>query len=118
MPNEPPSPTTEADTNTAARARPLGHKTRRIALSAPRKARISQGPREAEKNLRILSGLERAYGSERAKSVLEQAITIFHASNPHAENMPELYELFENGQVDQALEMFGATPWVIGRVKV
>jgi hypothetical protein len=99
--------------------RHLGHKTRRIALSAPRKARItlSQGPREAEKNFRILSGLERAYGSDRAKSVLEQAITIFHASNPHAENNPELYELFENGQVDQALEMFGASPWVIGRVK-
>jgi hypothetical protein len=94
-------------------------KPRRIALSAPRKARItlSQGPREAEKNLRILSGLERAYGSEKAKSVLEQAISIFHVTNPLAENNPELYELFENGQVDQALEMFGAN-WVIGRPKI
>ena len=91
---------------------------RRIGLSAPKKARItlSQGPREAEKNIRILSGLERAYGSEKAKSVLEQAMSIFHVTNPHAENSPEPYELFENGQIDQALEMFGAS-WVIGRVK-
>lgn len=78
---------------------------------------LSQGPREAEKNLRILTGLERAYGSEKAKSVLEQAISIFHVANPHAENNPELYELFENGQVDQALEMFGAN-WVIGRPRI
>ena len=115
----------------SGRGLPLGHRnipatralgeqrTRRIGLSAPRKARItlSQGPCEAEKNLRILTGLERAYGSEKAKSVLEQAISIFHASNPHAENNPELYELFENGQVDQALEMFGAS-WYIGRPKL
>jgi len=64
-----------------------------------------------------LTGLERAYGSEKAKSVLEQAISIFHVVNPYAENTPELYELFENGQVDQALEYFGASPWVIGRIK-
>jgi hypothetical protein len=69
------------------------------------------------KNLRILQGLERAYGFEKAKSVLEQATSIFHVTNPNAENTPELYELFENGQVDQALEMFGAN-WVIGRVKL
>ena len=99
--------------------RPLGHKTRRIGLSTPKKARImlGQGPQEAAKNLRIMSGLERAYGSEKAKSVLDQAISIFHVANPHAENSPEPYELFENGQIDQALEMFGASPWVIGRVK-
>ena len=77
----------------------------------------SQGPHEAAKNIRILSGLERAYGAERAKSVLEQAVSIFHVANPHAENTPEVYELFENGQIDQALEMFGAN-WVIGRPKI
>ena len=115
----------------SGRGLPLGHRsipatralgeqrTRRIGLSAPRKARITlaQGPHEAAKNIRILSGLERAYGSEKAKSVLEQASSIFHAVNPHAENSPELYELFENGQVDQALEMFGAQ-WVIGRPRI
>jgi len=92
---------------------------RRIGLSAPKKARItlSQGPREAAKNIRILSGLERAYGAEKAKSILEQAVSIFHVANPHAENNPELYELFENGQIDQALEMFG-TSWVIGRPRI
>jgi hypothetical protein len=64
-----------------------------------------------------MQGLERAYGPDKAKSVLEQATSIFHVTNPHAENTPELYELFENGQVDQALEMFGAN-WVIGRPKI
>ena len=85
----------------------------------PRKAKImlSQGPRESEKNARIIQGLERIYGVEKTRTVLEQAVTIFHVSNPQIENSPEVYELFEAGLIDEALECFGAS-WVIGRPRI
>jgi len=57
------------------------------------------------------------FGADKMTAVLAQANTIFHVNNPLAETSPEPYELFENGQIDEALEMFGSS-WNIGRPRI
>jgi len=74
-------------------------------------------PHETEKNTRIIQGLERIYGVEKTRTILEQATAMYHVSNPQVQNEPEVYEMFENGQIDEALESFGAS-WVIGRPRI
>ena len=105
---------------TSATSGSAGRKARRIGVFGPasqKRIRLSQGPRESEKNARIIQGLEKIYGVDKTRTVLEQAETIFHVSNPLVETNPETYELFENGQIDEALELFNAT-WVIGRPRL
>lgn len=65
-------------------------------------------------NNRIVSGLERIY-RENTPLILSQANEAYHYSNPAAESNPEVYELFENGQIDTALESLNLPGWVIGR---
>jgi len=95
-------------------------KARRIGIFGPSQKRAKftiPRPQETEKNTRIIQGLEKIYGVDKTRTVLEQAETIFHVSNPLVETNPETYELFENGQIDEALELFNAT-WVIGRPRL
>jgi hypothetical protein len=122
--DEPPSLNTETDTGPPARqARPLGHKTRRIVLSTPRKAKVGivQARNYRDSNTRIIQGLTRIYGEDKANAIIGQAQELFIQQNSRMQygelyvpNNPEVSELFENGQIDEALEMFGAN-WVIGR---
>lgn len=69
-----------------------------------------------EKNTRILSGLEKQFGSF-ADTIVSEAYSEFFSGEPISSNRPELYELEENGTLDQALTRLGKT-WVIGRPRV
>ena len=105
---------------TSATSGSAGRKARRIGIFGPSQKRAKftiPRPQETEKNTRIIQGLEKIYGVDKTRTVLEQAETIFHVSNPLVETNPETYELFENGQIDEALELFNAT-WVIGRPRL
>jgi hypothetical protein len=94
-----------------------GHRARpRILIAKPKRSKpaIALGPQESLKNQRIVEGLSRIFGADKMNAVLAQANSIFHVNNPLADVNPEPYELFENGQIDEALEYFG-TSWNIGR---
>jgi len=96
-------------------------KARRIGVFGPASQKRAKSmiarPHETEKNTRIIQGLERIYGVEKTRTILEQATAMYHVSNPQVQNEPEVYEMFENGQIDEALESFGAS-WVIGRPRI
>jgi len=96
-------------------------KARRIGVFGPATRKTSKSliarPHETEKNTRIIQGLEKIYGVEKTRTVLEQALTMYHVSNPQIENSPEIYELEQSGYLDQALEFFGQS-WVIGRPRL
>src|SRR6267378_6105614 len=67
-------------------------------------------------NESILKGLKTQFNQERIDSIIDQAFSIRMSQTPEA-NRPELYELYETGEIDKALELFG-TRWVIGRPKL
>lgn len=67
-------------------------------------------------NEKVLKGLRYQFNAERVESIIDQAFTIRMMKNPEA-NRPELYELYETGDIDLALEVFN-TRWVIGRPKI
>ncbi len=67
-------------------------------------------------NETVLKGLRTQFNAERVESIIDQAFSIRMSQTPEA-NRPELYELYETGEIDKALELFG-TRWVIGRPKV
>ena len=66
-------------------------------------------------NKRIMDGLRTQFNQENTDMVIDQAFSIFYSHDPDR-NRPELYELYENGDVDRALEMMNKR-WVIGRPK-
>jgi len=63
----------------------------------------------------ILKGLRNQFNQERIDSIIDQAFTIRQAKEPER-NRPELYELYETGEIDEALRLFNVR-WVIGRPK-
>jgi hypothetical protein len=67
-------------------------------------------------NETVLKGLRTQFNPERVESIIDQAFSIRMLQTPEA-NRPELYELYETGEIDKALEMFGKR-WVIGRPKI
>lgn len=69
-------------------------------------------------NTKVLQGLKAQFNPERTTAMVEQANTCFHYRNPHSPNSPELYELFESGFIDEALETLGFGRWAIGRPKL
>lgn len=73
------------------------------------------GYSEEELNSRIVKGLRVQLNEENMDMAIDQAYSIFYSHNPQA-NRPELYELYENGDIDRALELMGKR-WVIGRPK-
>ena len=73
------------------------------------------GYSETELNDRIWKGLRTQFNEDRVNAVIDQAFTVFYSHNPTA-NRPELYELYENGDLDRALDMAGLR-WVIGKPK-
>jgi hypothetical protein len=67
-------------------------------------------------NQAVLKGLRYQFNQARVDAVIEQAFTIRQSNRPD-ENRPELYELYETGEIDRALDMF-KVKWVIGRPKI
>ena len=67
-------------------------------------------------NNAILKGMRTQFNQANTEAAIDQAFTIRQSRQPDA-NRPELYELYETGEIDQALEMMGKR-WVIGRPKV
>lgn len=73
------------------------------------------GYSQDELNERIVKGLRTQFNQDNTDLVIDQAFVIRQSKQPDA-NRPELYELYETGEIDQALEMMGKR-WVIGRPK-
>lgn len=69
-----------------------------------------------ELNERIVKGLRTQFNQDNTDLAIDQAFVIRQSKQPDA-NRPELYELYETGEIDQALEMMGKR-WVIGRPKL
>jgi len=67
-------------------------------------------------NEKVLKGLRYQFNAERVEAIVDQAFTIRQSERPE-ENRPELYELYETGEIDKATELFGSR-WVIGRPKI
>ncbi len=67
-------------------------------------------------NEAVLKGLRYQFNAERVEAIVDQAFSIRQSQNPLA-NRPELYELYETGEIDKATEFFGSR-WVIGRPKI
>lgn len=88
----------------------------RIAKSLGKALRHSiAGFSQNELNERIYKGLRVQLSQENTDLAIDQAFVIRQSKQPDA-NRPELYELYETGEIDQALEMMGKR-WVIGRPK-
>jgi len=73
------------------------------------------GYSQNELNESIVKGLRTQFSQERVEAVIDQAYATFYSHDPDR-NRPELYELYENGDIDRALESFSVR-WVIGRPK-
>jgi hypothetical protein len=67
-------------------------------------------------NETVLKGLRTQFNPERVENIIAQAFSIRMSQTPEA-NRPELYELYETGEIDEALRMFNVR-WVIGRPKL
>jgi hypothetical protein len=62
-----------------------------------------------------MKGLRYQFNQERIDSIIDQAFSIRMMKEPER-NRPELYELYETGEIDEALRLFNVR-WVIGRPK-
>lgn len=72
-------------------------------------------PSETEMNENILKGLRQQFNQDHVDIAIDQAFSVFYSHNPDLPR-PELYELYETGLIDKALELMGKR-WVIGRPK-
>ena len=72
-------------------------------------------PSESEMNENILKGLRQQFNQDHTDIAIDQAFSVFYSHNPDLPR-PELYELYETGLIDKALELMGKR-WVIGRPK-
>jgi hypothetical protein len=70
---------------------------------------------EEEKNEKIVKGLRYQFSQDRTDQIISQAYAIRMSKTPYA-NQPELYELYETGELDEASRMSGSC-WVVGRPK-
>jgi len=67
-------------------------------------------------NQSILDGLRKQFSQERVDSIVTESFSEFFSHNPDL-NTPELYELYENSDIDRVLDRRGIR-WVIGRPKL
>jgi hypothetical protein len=72
-------------------------------------------PSESELNEGILKGLRQQFNEQNTEIAIDQAFSVFYSHDPNMPR-PELYELYETGLIDKALELMGKR-WVIGRPK-
>jgi hypothetical protein len=73
------------------------------------------GYSESELNERILKGMRSQFNQDHVDIAIDQAYSVFYSKAPDLPR-PELYELYETGLIDKALELMGKR-WVIGRPK-
>ena len=99
-------------TESAKRGRSIG----RVGRSLTRSLKHSiKGYSETELNERIIKGLRSQFNETNVDVAIDQAFSVYQSHNPDLPR-PELYELFETGLIDKALELMGKR-WVIGRPK-
>ena len=72
-------------------------------------------PSESELNEGILKGLRQQFNEQNTEIAIDQAFSVFYSHDPNMPR-PELYELYETGLIDKALELMGKR-WLIGRPK-
>lgn len=70
---------------------------------------------ESELNERIMKGLRQQFNQDNVDMAIDQAMSVFYSQDQNRPR-PELYELYETGLIDKALELMGKR-WVIGRPK-
>jgi len=70
-------------------------------------------PSESELNEQIYKGLRTQFSEDHTNIAVDQACSVFYSHDPNLPR-PELYELYETGLIDKALELMGKR-WVIGR---
>ncbi len=91
-----------------------------VKVASPSAGHVVKGhAAEAESvmNARVLEGLSRIYG-DRLPEILVQAQGSYFYRNPSSTNQPEIYELFQDGDIDAGLEALGLNAWHIGRPKI
>jgi len=93
---------------------PIARGTGRIAKKIAKKL-FAIRPSETELNLEIMNGLRKQFSEERVNAIIDESFTEHYSHMPES-NRPELYELYESGFVDKALERRNIR-WVIGRPK-
>jgi hypothetical protein len=71
----------------------------------------------AVRNKKIKESLARSY-PDMVGVILFQATDSYFYHNRRTMTTPEVYELFDNGHIDEAVESLGLRPWVIGRPKL
>lgn len=83
-------------------------------------ARIAGHRTQDDMNDSIISGLKKQFPAERIDAIIDQAYTSFYQRIGPDANRPELYELYENGDIDRGLETLTDRPirWVKGRPKI
>jgi len=67
-------------------------------------------------NAMVLNGLRKQFSEERANSFVTEAFSEYFSHQPDA-NIPELYELYEDGSLDRVLDR-RSIRWVIGRPRL
>jgi hypothetical protein len=102
-------------------ANPFDRKVGRASKSLGRKIGHSfkvsiAGYSQDDLNNSIVNGMRKQFSQERVDRILASAFQEYGFREPEA-NRPELYELYESGFLDRALEREG-TSWVIGRPKI
>jgi len=93
---------------------PVARGTGRIAKKIGKKI-FAIRPSETELNLAIMNGLRKQFSEERVNAIIDESFAE-HCSHMPESNRPELYELYESGFIDKALER-RSIRWVIGRPK-
>jgi hypothetical protein len=91
-----------------------GKLTRKVGRSFA-KAMLGTKPSETELNQEIVTGLRKQFSQERVDGFIDEAFAEYFDNDPDRPR-PELYELYETGLVDHAIER-QKTRWVVGRPK-
>jgi hypothetical protein len=93
------------------------HATGRLAKKIGRSLKVSlAGYSQDDLNMAVLNGLRKQFSQERADSFVTETFSEYFSHQPDA-NTPELYELYENGDLDRVLDR-RSIRWVIGRPKI
>lgn len=70
---------------------------------------------EEAKNTEIMAGLRKQFSQDRVDAIVTESYAEYFSHDPD-QNTPELYELLENGTIDNVLARRNVR-WVIGRPK-
>jgi hypothetical protein len=95
----------------------VGRATKSIGRKIGHSLKVSiAGYSQDDLNSMVLNGLRKQFSEERANSFITEAFSEYFSHQPDA-NTPELYELYENGDLDRVLDR-RSIRWVIGRPKI